>query len=155
MVMNGFPQPRSHGHLPWLVAKMWFNHFYPRVISGGMLNDTRPTTSTILMPPYPFSWILAVTCYLLCTTIVSYCKLVIPCSPSLSSSPNLGSNAEKEKTLRSRVPIDDDNVIYPRTINEDLIPTGLSLMTSMMQATLLRMAMGWVQIRWSLWTPNT
>lgn len=38
--------------------------------------------------------------------------------------------AEKEKTSRSAVPMDDDDVVYTRTINDDLIPMGLSPMTS-------------------------
>jgi len=111
MVVNWFPQPRSHGHLPLLVVEMWFNHFEAREICGGMLNDTRPTTSTNLMPPYPLSCTLAVASYLLCTPPLTHSLLdlvwqiqpvaaapssanvswspLIP--PSLSFSPNLGS----------------------------------------------------------------
>lgn len=52
MVLNGFPQPWSPGHLPSLVDDMWFNHFEARVICGTTPIDTRPTTSLDVMPPY-------------------------------------------------------------------------------------------------------
>ena len=88
---------------------MWFNHFEARVICGGKLNGTRPTTSTDLMPPYPLTWTLAVVSYLLCAPSQTHSLLdqmwelqpvAAPASsanvswsplvpPSLSFSPNL------------------------------------------------------------------
>jgi len=90
---------------------MLFNYFDARVICGGMLNDTRPTTSTNLVPPYPLTWTLAVTSHLLFTPSLTnsfldlawqlknrqrqhHHQLILvdpPCSPISLFSPNLRS----------------------------------------------------------------
>ena len=91
---------------------MWFNHFQARVIYGGMLNDTRPTTSTDLMPPYPLRWTLAVASYLLCTPPLTHSLLDLvwqiqpvaaaPSSANVSWSPLVPLSLSFSPNLRSK-----------------------------------------------------
>jgi hypothetical protein len=111
VVVNGFLNQDLIDIFHCSLLKCGSTIFEARVICGRLLNDTRLTTSTDLMPPYPLTWTLAITSYLLCTPYLTHSLLepvwqlepvVAPPSsanvswsalvpPSHSFSPNLGS----------------------------------------------------------------